>query len=152
MTEAINKPQTMLSSTLDTVAGGRDSLHLVHHLTGPGHTQDFTPTQQICEYLNAFHVYADDNNRFVEANHYCTHVGENFRQCLIYDSAAKDAKLIGVEYMIPKHVRRLCHTVVQSHARLRSGRRCQTRRSNTGTHTSGAQGVYYLCALLMLPQ
>ncbi len=24
------------------------------------------------------------------------------RQCLIYDSAAKNARLIGVEYMIPK--------------------------------------------------
>ncbi|TIC51545.1 DUF1264-domain-containing protein [Wallemia mellicola] len=100
MTE-LTKPQTMLSSTLDTVAG---------------HTQDFTPTKQICEYLNAFHVYGDDKSRwliagrFVEAHHYCTHVKENFRQCwyivtgLIYDSAEKDAKLIGVEYMIPKQI------------------------------------------------
>ncbi|TIB96570.1 DUF1264-domain-containing protein [Wallemia mellicola] len=88
MTE-LSKPQTMLSSTLDTVAG---------------HTQDFTPTKQICEYLNAFHVYGDDKSRFVEAHHYCTHVKENFRQCLIYDSAEKDAKLIGVEYMIPKQI------------------------------------------------
>lgn len=28
----------------------------------------------------------------------------DLRQCVIYDSSGKDAKLIGVEYMIPKHV------------------------------------------------
>lgn len=38
--------------------------------------QDFTPVKQICAFLNAFHVYADDPTRSIEANHYCTHLTE----------------------------------------------------------------------------
>lgn len=41
-----------------------------------GTTQDFTPVKSICAHLNAFHVYADDPKRFVEANHYCSHLTE----------------------------------------------------------------------------
>lgn len=76
----------LTESVLETVAGA---------------TQDFTPTKQICAFLNGFHVYDSDRSRSVEANHYCSHQSKNFRQCLIYDSPAKDARLIGVEYMIP---------------------------------------------------
>lgn len=44
--------------------------------TGASMIQDFTPIKQICAHLNAFHVYADDPTRCVEANHYCTHLTE----------------------------------------------------------------------------
>jgi len=63
-------------------------------------TQNFAPVNQICAHLNAFHVYAADPGRCVEANHYCSHLNEDVRQCLIYDSPEKNARLIGVEYMI----------------------------------------------------
>lgn len=33
----------------------------------------------------------------VEANHFCTHLTEDFHQCVIYDSDQKNAKLIGIE-------------------------------------------------------
>ncbi|PSS12769.1 hypothetical protein M430DRAFT_29358 [Amorphotheca resinae ATCC 22711] len=70
--------------------------------------QQFKPLHNVCEFLHALHVYAEDANkgitRFVEANHFCSHARKDLRQCLIYDSNAKDARLIGVEYMIPKHV------------------------------------------------
>ena len=60
--------------------------------------KDFSPLKNICEFLNAFHVYADDRNRVVEANHYCHQINEDYRQCLIY---SRDKNLlIGVEYMI----------------------------------------------------
>jgi hypothetical protein len=42
--------------------------------TGAAMTQDFAPVKNICAHLNAFHAYADDPKRFVEANHYCAHV------------------------------------------------------------------------------
>lgn len=44
--------------------------------------QDFRPVKNICAHLNAFHVYANDTSRFVEANHYCAHLneGEMFRR------------------------------------------------------------------------
>lgn len=67
---------------------------------GAGMTQDFTPVKSICAHLNAFHVYADDPKRFVEANHYCSHLTEDVRQCILYDSPNPGARLIGIEYMI----------------------------------------------------
>ena len=100
--------------------------------------QDFTPVKQICAHLNAFHVYANDPTRCVEANHYCTHLTEGIargkwyrstsltklvssidvRQCLIYDSPGTKARLIGIEYMVsprifetlPPDERKLWHT------------------------------------------
>ncbi|CEJ58696.1 Putative DUF1264 domain protein [Penicillium brasilianum] len=86
--------------------------------TGAAMTQDFTPVKQICAHLNAFHIYADDPTRCVEANHYCTHLTEDVRQCLIYDSPKPNARLLGVEYMVsprifktlPPEERKLWHT------------------------------------------
>jgi hypothetical protein len=65
-----------------------------------GATQSFAPVSSICAHLNAFHVYADDPTRCVETNHYCAHLTEDVRQCLLYDSPDPGARLIGVEYMI----------------------------------------------------
>lgn len=42
--------------------------------TGASVTQSFAPFKAICAHLNAFHVYASDPSRAVEANHYCTHL------------------------------------------------------------------------------
>lgn len=30
--------------------------------------------KQICAHLNAFHTYADEPGRYVETNHYCSHL------------------------------------------------------------------------------
>ena len=68
--------------------------------TGAEAVQEFKPVNQICAHLNAFHVYASDPGRCVEANHYCSHLNEDVRQCLIYDSPERGARLIGVEYMV----------------------------------------------------
>ncbi|KAI9646551.1 hypothetical protein NHQ30_004546 [Ciborinia camelliae] len=70
--------------------------------TGAGMTQDFAPVKAICAHLNAFHVYVDEPVRSVEANHYCTHLSADVRQCLIYDAPTPPARLIGVEYMITR--------------------------------------------------
>ncbi|KAK3291110.1 uncharacterized protein B0H64DRAFT_42572 [Chaetomium fimeti] len=88
--------------------------------TGAAMTQDFSPLQNICAHLNAFHVYASEPSRVVEANHYCGHLTEDVRQCLLYDSPSPGARLIGVEYMIKPHLyetldpeeRRLWHSHV----------------------------------------
>ncbi|KAJ5832551.1 Peptidase S26A signal peptidase I [Penicillium riverlandense] len=86
--------------------------------TGAAMVQEFKPVKQICAHLNAFHVYANDPTRCVESNHYCSHLTEDVRQCLIYDSPQHNARLIGVEYMVtprvfltlPQEERRLWHT------------------------------------------
>jgi len=93
---------------------------------GAAMSQDFTPVKQICAHLNAFHVYASSAAdptkpaRCVEANHYCTHLSRDIRQCLIYDSPSTNARLIGIEYMItpslyktlPAEERKLWHSHV----------------------------------------
>ncbi|KAJ5799025.1 uncharacterized protein N7503_006530 [Penicillium pulvis] len=69
---------------------------------------EYKPLHKICEFLNALHIYTDSARenvtRYIEATHYCSHVQKDLRQCLIYDSPDKEARLIGVEYMIPKHL------------------------------------------------
>ncbi|GLT50748.1 hypothetical protein SLA2020_242110 [Shorea laevis] len=42
--------------------------------------------------------------RQVEAQHFCAHQNEETRQCLIYDSPKKDARLIGLEYLISENL------------------------------------------------
>ncbi|KAL8712086.1 MAG: hypothetical protein Q9220_003520 [cf. Caloplaca sp. 1 TL-2023] len=69
--------------------------------TGASMVQDFAPISSICAHLNAFHVYASDPSRCVEANHYCSHITKDIRQCLIYASPpTPTSPLIGIEYMI----------------------------------------------------
>ncbi|CAO3652496.1 unnamed protein product [Mucor fragilis] len=67
-----------------------------------GMLQSFTPIKQIHQHVCGLHFYANDKKRSVEAHHYCTHVGEDMHQCVIYDSDSPNAKLIGIEYIITK--------------------------------------------------
>ncbi|KAK6223592.1 hypothetical protein QIS74_03536 [Colletotrichum tabaci] len=69
-------------------------------LAGASAIQDFAPLRNVCAHLNAFHAYASDPTRAVEANHYCGHLNEDVRQCILYDSPEPGARIIGIEYMI----------------------------------------------------
>lgn len=40
----------------------------------------------------------------VRSHHFCSHRNEEMRQCIIYDSGAPDARLIGVEYIISRRL------------------------------------------------
>lgn len=66
--------------------------------------QNDSPISAINMYLNGFHFYADDMGRQVEAHHYCTHVNEDFFQCVIYDGNLADSRLIGIEYIISEKI------------------------------------------------
>ena len=55
-------------------------------------------------YLNGFHFYADDLGRQVEAHHFCTALNDDVHQCVIFDSNGKDARLIGVEYIVSERL------------------------------------------------
>ncbi|CAG8510856.1 484_t:CDS:2 [Ambispora gerdemannii] len=65
-----------------------------------GAVQSFKPVLNIYEHACGLHFYAHDMTRQVEAHHYCSHLNEEVRQCVIYDSDEEDARLIGVEYII----------------------------------------------------
>ncbi|HWL68020.1 MAG TPA: OBAP family protein [Geminicoccus sp.] len=72
--------------------------------TGADLLQSKGPVNDIDMYLNGFHFYADDLGRQIEAHHYCTHVTEDFIQCLIYDGNRSGARLIGIEYIVSERV------------------------------------------------
>ncbi|KAF8907060.1 DUF1264 domain protein [Gymnopilus junonius] len=77
-----------------------------------GLVQEFEPLKNVCGYLNAFHLYADEPSKFVEAHHYCASLNEDFRQCLIYESGEKNARLIGTLRDLEESERRLWHSHV----------------------------------------
>ncbi|KAK5798765.1 hypothetical protein F5H01DRAFT_285334 [Linnemannia elongata] len=62
--------------------------------------QSFQPLSNICEAFCGLHLYPNDTKRQVIAYHYCSMLDTDRRQCLVYDSNSKDAKLIAVEYII----------------------------------------------------
>ncbi|KAJ8634398.1 hypothetical protein MRB53_027734 [Persea americana] len=72
--------------------------------TATGAVQGFAPINQIHQHLCAFHFYATDMSRQVEAHHFCSHQNEEMRQCLIYDSPESGAHLIGLEYIISENL------------------------------------------------
>jgi hypothetical protein len=50
--------------------------------------------------LDGFHFYNGQMKVQMEAHHYCSILNEDVIQCTIYDGNVKDAKLMGVEYII----------------------------------------------------
>ncbi len=66
--------------------------------------QSHSPINDINMYLNGFHFYADDMGRQIEAHHYCTHITEEFFQCVIYDGNKSKARLIGIEYIVSERI------------------------------------------------
>jgi len=94
---AQNKPEA-------PTPGGPPSMHSHILDTGADVLQSKKPIDAMSEYLNGFHFYADDMGRQIEANHFCTHLTEDFHQCVIYDSDQKNAKLIGIEYIVSDNV------------------------------------------------
>lgn len=71
--------------------------------TVTGVLQNFTPIKGLCKHFNGIHGYAKDPSRQILSDHYCAHLTEDLRQCLIYDTHdSTTARLIGVEYIISR--------------------------------------------------
>jgi hypothetical protein len=58
------------------------------------------PVDSLHGYLCAFHVAKKDPSFVVEAHHYCAALNDDVHQCIIYDSNGKNARILGVEYII----------------------------------------------------
>jgi hypothetical protein len=58
------------------------------------------PIGAIHAHVCGFHFYNGEPHRQVRAHHYCSHQNEEVLQCVIYDSHGKNARLIGIEYII----------------------------------------------------
>jgi hypothetical protein len=72
--------------------------------TGAAITQIKSPLNAIHNHLCGFHFYPDDMKRQLEAHHFCSHLNEDFQQCAVFDTNEKDARLIGVEYVISERL------------------------------------------------
>jgi len=62
------------------------------------------PFNNITLHFSGFHFYAHDMTRQVPAEHYCSHLADDVHQCVIYDSERLDARIIGIEYIVPERV------------------------------------------------
>ena len=62
------------------------------------------PIEAINVYLDGFHFYSGAPQEQMEAHHYCAILNEELIQCAIYDGNVKDAKLMGVEYIISERL------------------------------------------------
>jgi hypothetical protein len=82
--------------------------------------QGESPLSAIDEHVCGLHFYSGDISRQVIAQHYCSHVSRDVRQCVIYDSDERHARLVGIEYIIsarlfeelPPEEKRLWHSHV----------------------------------------
>lgn len=72
--------------------------------TGAELLQSEGPIRSIHAHVCGFHFYNGEMNRTVRSDHYCSHLNEDVFQCVIYDSDEKNARLIGVEYIISERL------------------------------------------------
>ncbi len=82
-------PATALTRTLDA---------------GAAALQSRPPVEALNAYLDGFHFYNGNMKAQMEAHHYCSVLNEEVIQCVIYDGNVKDAKLMGVEYIISERL------------------------------------------------
>lgn len=62
--------------------------------------QDKPPVEAINAYLDGFHFYSGMPDSQTEAHHYCSILNEDVIQCVIFDGNVRDAKIMGVEYIL----------------------------------------------------
>jgi len=67
---------------------------------GAAALQDRPPIEAINAYVDGFHFYNGNMKGQMEAHHYCAIVNDDLIQCVIYDGNVKDARLMGVEYIV----------------------------------------------------
>ena len=83
--QAPGAPMSAMTKTLDA---------------GAAALQSRPPIDELNAYLDGFHFYNGHPGSQMEAHHYCAILNEEVIQCVIYDGNVKDAKLMGVEYII----------------------------------------------------
>ncbi|MEJ8852695.1 OBAP family protein [Variovorax rhizosphaerae] len=72
--------------------------------TGAALLQSRPPVEALNAYLDGFHFYNGRPEEQMEAHHYCAIVNDELIQCVVYDGNAKDAKLMGVEYIVSERL------------------------------------------------
>jgi hypothetical protein len=68
--------------------------------TGADILQGKTPLKEFDAYLDGFHFYNGNIKAQMEAHHYVNQLNDDLYQAVIFDGNGKDAKLMGIEYII----------------------------------------------------
>ena len=84
----VNAPGSEKSAKTDVLEAGAAAL------------QSQPPLRAINAYLDGFHFYNGRMQGQMEAHHYCAILNDDFIQCVIYDGNVKDAKIMGIEYIV----------------------------------------------------
>lgn len=66
--------------------------------------QPRSPVDQFDTWLIGFHPLKETPRHQMEAHHFCRIVNDDFIQCLVFDSAAPNARLTGVEFIISEEL------------------------------------------------
>jgi len=67
-------------------------------------SSDLAPISAIGAHVCGIHFYSGNMKRQVIAQHYCSHLSDEVLQCVLYDSDKKDARLIGIEYIVSARI------------------------------------------------
>jgi len=62
--------------------------------------QDKSPLKAFNVYLDGFHFYNGNINAQMEAHHYVQQLSDDLYQAIIFDGNGKDAKIMGIEYIV----------------------------------------------------
>jgi hypothetical protein len=68
--------------------------------TGADALQDKSPLKAFSAYLDGFHFYNGNISAQMEAHHYVSRLNEDVHQAIIFDGNEKDAKIMGIEYIV----------------------------------------------------
>lgn len=86
------------------IPGEKTSAKLQTLESGAAALQSRPPIDAISTYLDGFHFYSDNQKGQMEAHHYVTVLNEDVMQAVIYDGNTRDARLMGVEYIISERL------------------------------------------------
>ncbi len=89
---------TGMGMVLSNAAGGQESPH-ANHGSSSG------PAASFPLHFCGIHVAKNNKGFQIITQHYCGHRGD-VHQCLLFESSAPDARLLGVEYIIPDAIYR----------------------------------------------
>jgi hypothetical protein len=77
--------------------------------------QSEVPLKRFSTYLDGFHFYNGNIEAQMEAHHYVSQLNEDVYQAIIFDGNGKDAKIMGIEYIITA---RMFKTLTKEEKRL----------------------------------
>jgi hypothetical protein len=66
--------------------------------------QERDPLEARRTYLDGFHFYSGEPDRQAETHQWCTRLDADVAQCAIFDGSGRDARLIGIEYVVTERV------------------------------------------------